>query len=67
MKFGELLEQAARSDWAVHYVNYKRGKDQITAAVDVKTFKSFIQVLGPDARPALGDVVGFMSAVQVRI
>lgn len=23
MKFGELLEQAARSDWAANYVNYK--------------------------------------------
>jgi len=23
MKFGELLEQAARSDWAANYVNYQ--------------------------------------------
>jgi hypothetical protein len=23
MKFGKLLEQSARPDWAVNYVNYK--------------------------------------------
>ena len=43
MKFEELLEQAARPDWAANYVNYKRAKDQITAAADVMAYKAFIQ------------------------
>jgi len=43
MKFEELLEQAARPDWAANYVNYKRAKDQITAAADVLAYKAFIQ------------------------
>eukprot|EP00802_Teleaulax_amphioxeia_P000832 Tamp_00833.p1 GENE.Tamp_00833~~Tamp_00833.p1 ORF type:complete len:1007 (+),score=271.07 Tamp_00833:253-3273(+) len=41
MKFGELLEQAARSDWAANYVNYQRAKDQIKTC-DVKAYKNFI-------------------------
>jgi len=42
MKFGVLIEQAARADWAANYVNYKRAKDKIKDRVDVPTFKGFI-------------------------
>mmetsp|Transcript_20680 Transcript_20680/g.40172 ORF Transcript_20680/g.40172 Transcript_20680/m.40172 type:complete len:461 (-) Transcript_20680:1458-2840(-) len=43
MKFGHLLEQAMRQDWAANYVNYKRAKDQIKAKADVPTYKEFIE------------------------
>mmetsp|Transcript_22465 Transcript_22465/g.53899 ORF Transcript_22465/g.53899 Transcript_22465/m.53899 type:complete len:971 (+) Transcript_22465:80-2992(+) len=42
MKFAELLEQAARSDWASHYVNYKRAKKHIKSSADATTYKGFI-------------------------
>ena len=42
MKFGELLEQAMRSDWAAHYVNYQRAKEHIKDS-DVKAYKIVIQ------------------------
>ena len=43
MKFGELLEEAMRQDWAANYVNYKRAKDHIKGKCDVPTYKEFIE------------------------